>query len=366
MRVSLSYVLGISFLVGTCFCSGVSDFPHDSTDKLGRVGAWCSVLALFASEAVLVEKLVETGCDRFFTHIPGLSELKGSGISSLIGSACSLPVTCISFARFREIVWYFFFILYTGRRASPQLAREALKGLSSYIEHLNMLKEVYRELEQLLRSAEQAADQSGSGRSVDSGGDVGNGGNGGRDTQAIAKKLILLVQDAVASGEAYVVQVKNKFEVLGIYQLAQLSDEPVQKSRAMQEEATRLTHLAIDLSALDRLVRDLLSYWNSYLSGLVSTIDAQVSLCQNVYAVEQFIITMLRKNLVPVSIVSTQKPGSTTQSSIIHASSDTQKPTSGSGSINPFFGQKGLVLAAFLQMKTDSCFDKDAFSLKNT
>jgi len=352
MRMKLERLLVIGLLFPSFFYAGIGEYPSDSTDKLGRLGAWGSVLALFATEAVFVEKLVETGCDRFFAHIPGLSELKGSGVSSLLGSAIALPATCVSFARSREILWYFFFVFYTGRRASPQLAREALAGLSNYIDHLNMLKEVYRELEQLLRSAEQAAEQP----------------TGGRDSQAIAKKLILLVQDAVASGEAYIIQAKTRFELLGIYELAQYAEEPQSKFiderglpaisyiRSAREEM-RPAQLAIDLSALDRLVRDLLNYWNSYLAGLVSTIDHQVALCQNVYAVEQFIITVLRRNLVPVSISSNQKPGTPSPSIGTFSSQGSQKPSVGNGSFNNnIFGQKGLTLNVCMCLGgTDYC-----------
>ena len=107
----------------------------------------------------------------------------------------------------------------------------------------------------------------------------------------------------------------------------------------------RPAQLAIDLSALDRLVRDLLNYWNAYLAGLVNTIDHQVALCQNVYAVEQFIITVLRRNLVPVSISSNQKPGVASPSIGTFSSQGTQKPSIGNGSFNNnIFGQKGLAL----------------------
>lgn len=293
------------FLVGLILASGVysgmpaavGEFPKDTIDRLSRVGAWGSLGMLYGGGTLAIQKLVELAVARLFSNISFFEPLQNSYIPTLTGGVVAAPLACTTFTMYRDPVWYFFFVLYSGRRASPGIARAALDSLSHYVSHLTMLKDIHRDLAVLLKNAEQAAaDQQQP-----------------RDARDITSELLHLVEQAVANGEKYVISIQNKLDELGFSPEQNLEEErfPVSsKFKNLHDLIVNMDFrdelpiplggpivLEIDLSALDRLVRDLIDYWNAYLGGLVDTIDYQVVLCQKVYSMEQFIAGILRRPL---------------------------------------------------------------------
>ncbi len=276
----------------------VGEFPKDTIDRLSRVGAWGSLGMVYGGGTLAIQKLVELAVVRLFSSFSFFEPLQNSYVPTLVGGVVAAPLACATFTMYRDPAWYFFFVLYSGRRASPGIARAALDSLAHYVSHLTMLKDIHRDLAVLLKNAEQAvADQQQP-----------------REARDITSELIHLVEQAVANGEKYVISVQQKLDELGFFPEQNLEDEerfPVSpKFKNLHDSIVNMDFreelpillggpivLEIDLTALDRLVRDLIDYWNAYLGGLVDTIDYQVVLCQKVYSMEQFIAGILRRPL---------------------------------------------------------------------
>jgi len=266
--------------------AGVGEFPKDSIDRLSRVGAWGSIALLYGGAALTIQRMVELATINLFSHISFLESFQDGYAPALVGGTVAAPLTCTAFSFYREPAWYFFFVLYSGRRASPTIARIAF---DHYVNHLSMLKDINRELGVLLKNAEDAA----------------SGPLQPRDAKTITSELVRLVEQAVKNGEAYVGDVRHRLDELGFspekgeaveVQVLERFGYLVDQIRA-EESVASPVNLEIDLVALDRLVRDLIAYWNAYLTGLVDIIDYQVSLCKKVYYMEQFISGIMKRPL---------------------------------------------------------------------
>ena len=255
---------------------------------LAAAGAWGSLGLMVALGALASEKLGEEAIGYCMGRIPGLASFKKGVVPSVLSWAAVIPSSISLYAKYYDFFWYFFYVLYSGTRVSLALAVGIIDNLGLLLKHLSVLLTVREQLIKYLQQVAAAA------------------GDGGREVESLTKELVGLIDKAIAHGNAYVRSVYQMLHGLGVpvnvVGVPASSDQDIFiKMRGCKEAIMRETTLplnGVDVNVLDRLARDLIAYWESYLSGLITTIDREISVCQRVFAAEQFVSTWLNRPLL--------------------------------------------------------------------
>ncbi len=281
--VFLSHVLlGRGVELPVTITTQSDDCAVDRIDSGTKAFAWASTGALYALFALGAERTGEALVGKVSRYLPGFM----SRVTPAAAFLGALSSTSWLFVKYREIVWYANAVLYSGKRLSPYIAHEILGDLRSYVRYLEALKNMQVEMEILLAEV------------VDRGGSFITAGD-------LAKKIGQVVEE----GELYVRNVCRRLEELGLYAEEGLevfvhmatasggADHPLRAIEGMHQS------LELDTEVFDRLVADLLAYWQSYLEGLMSHIEEKMTLCQRVLSFEHVLSGVLKKPLqVPVVV----------------------------------------------------------------
>lgn len=268
---------------------GSSVIVKDKSHALSAAGAWASLIGMFAVSSFVTAKMCQDAIEWGLARVPGISSLRQTFIPALIAWTVVAPSSMALYAKYHDLLWYFYFVFYSGTRASITLAVKIISSLGLLVKHLTVLLTVR---EQLVKYLEQVAAVS----QVNS-----------QKFEEQKEELLALFDDAIEQGNAYVRSVYQVLATLGMpVQVVGVIDQPDQeifiRMRGCWEAISRETTLplnGVDVSVLDRLARDLIAYWESYLSGLIATIDHDVLMCQEVFAAEQFIATWLNRPIQP-------------------------------------------------------------------
>ncbi|HAU30429.1 MAG: hypothetical protein UV79_C0003G0030 [candidate division TM6 bacterium GW2011_GWF2_43_17] len=283
-RFLLGMVIGFEFF---CMCIGQGlelpvtipvQSPERAVDRIDsgtKMFAAASTGALFTLLALGVERVSEAVVAKVNKVFPKpiccFAPAVGL-LSSLVSTSCLL-------VKYREVVWYANAIVYSGKRLSPYIAHEILGDLRSYVRYLEALKNMQVEMEVLLAEV------------VDRGGSFITAGD-------LAKKIGQVVEE----GELYVRNVCRRLEELGLYEEEGLQVFVHGAQEYGLEPSLRIIEglpqsLELDTEVFDRLVADLLAYWQAYLESLMSHIEDKMTLCQRVLLFEHLLSGTLKKPL---------------------------------------------------------------------
>lgn len=264
--------------------------PHDFSlqSRLARIGAWATTGLLFAGGMLGVENACESTATYLTSLLPIVNRLSTSNFPRLVGGAISLPLAGYLYVKYHQLVWYLSYILYSGKQVSPIIAREIGQHLSSYVQCMEMIRQIHKELDTLIASAQACV--AGSGKEQ-------------------ALKLIGLSIDAafereLCDAQAYLSRVHSQLDAIKLSKFC----------RAYVARAGRISYAIEvpqfrdfehanfskdDIETLDHLISDILNYWHTYLTSLATSIDQRVVLCQKIHMIENFVSGVLNRPLFP-------------------------------------------------------------------
>jgi hypothetical protein len=297
----------------------------EATSYLPHTGAWASVFGVYAMGSALCYTATAATMRYALGWVPFLPPEAVNSSAFVTGLAVTVPTTATLFVHYRVPTWYFFYILYKGERVSPMLAKQAMQELSKYAQYLDTIKKIYRELEQLIKTVEQsmskppmASGHSGgvgnsSGNTSGYGGSTSQTGTGGLNNQKatpiIDPAVWLEMAAAIANGEEQLAQAQT--------QITPLLPPPPLPSKIKQPKIAHIdarwnyytnkmhqclraleqTVSETEVAELGSLAKQIVGYWHAYVTNIAHTADVQVQRCLQVYTIEQFIETVLRRDL---------------------------------------------------------------------
>lgn len=205
-----------------------------------------------------------------------------------VGAVTALPLITYLSITYYELVWYVSYIIYTGKQASPIIARETVQYLDSYVRCIQMIRATQKELEVLIEKAESAVAGSGKEQTV----------------RLIGGSIAAIFERELTDAQAYVDRVRKQLSELELtesYTAYSVRGGAVtytlDLSRLRGFEHPDFSKADIDV--LDKLIRDILDYWHTYLASLATAIDKRVLLCQKVHRLENIISGLLNRPLFP-------------------------------------------------------------------
>lgn len=273
-------------------------------NKAAQAGAWASLGFTAALFSWLNYKTCEQILESCMEYIPFLHSYheKTAKIAALTITA---PFSLVALMRYGPLVKYFFYILYAGERVSPLLARDALHDVRVYVEHLQSIKGVQKDLYDVINQINQMSQ----GDSVTP--------KREREAAAIDPALLMALEQAIQHDELYlhnVLQQLQQFlsaeELLSYAQeLSSLqgayakdysiASELQQQTQAVitQLQATVLS-MGDDTILLNNLMQGLVDYWQRYTMSLADGIDSAIRFCNEVHTAEQIISKWLDRSLL--------------------------------------------------------------------
>ncbi len=287
MRLFLSISCAGLLVFGSTTIDAV---PHDFSlqSRLARLGAWATTGLLFAGGMLGVENACEGATAYLTSLLPFVNRLSTSNFPRLVGGAISLPLAGYLYIKYHQLVWYLSYILYSGKQVSPIIAREVGQHLGSYVQCMEMIRQIHKELDTLIQSAQTCV--TGSGKEQ-------------------ALKLIGLSIDAVferelSDAQAYLNRVHRE---LADIKLDGVCKTYVARAGRMSyaieipqfRDFEHANFSKDDIEALDHLISDILNYWHTYLTSLATSIDQRVVLCQKIHMLENFVSGVLNRPLFP-------------------------------------------------------------------
>lgn len=269
-------------------------------NKTARVGALASLGFLTALGSFLTYKTCEQIFDAGLGYVPFLRSYheKTAKIAAL---TVAFPVSIVAFMKYGFLTHYFFYILYAGERVSPLLARDALHDVRVYVEHLQTIKSVQKELYEVIDQINALSSQKDSQK---------------KDRTPIVEAHILMQLDqAIKHDDEYLQSVLTQLQLfLSPQELDQfvqeLSSYKYHKGYCIAPELQGHTQAIItqlqstvqclgdDVLVLNNLMMGLVDYWQKYTMALAEGIDASLRFCNEVHTLEQVITKWLDRSLL--------------------------------------------------------------------
>lgn len=288
--------------------------------RTGSLVAWASTLGAYVGGGLVLNKGVAMATSGTLGWLTNLSPETDVAVGSWVGMLTAVPLTIWAYASYREIVWYIAYITWTGQRYSPLMAQKALKHLAQYVNHLNMLKNIHKELSALIDSATEYADAIHHGELVVGGNvkptnpllqlgdhDILHDTLQDSTTPPCNADLISSLQSAIAESEKKVTMMHQTLAQCGFYKSWRdccctrfFGREPRAIEMALyrtcqlietwisRDEKPTINHA--EVAILDRLIRELLAYWHDYVTGLTLSLEKEIGLCQAIYKIEQMMV----------------------------------------------------------------------------
>lgn len=295
----------------TCVSASCSGLQKKEPDIIPSIAAWGSLSALTVSGGFLAYKALGSSVDAVFSRLP-LINRQHEYLSTVVSRSAMAPLLALWSLRYSKLAWYFFYVFYSGEHISPQLAYDAMNDLKIYVQHLNTIKEVQKELNAVVVEINQAVNELESVQETET----------SRRTckRAIDPDLMAKLNELIVSNEAHVAEIiaqlreimPNNSELEAVIAaILQSSGQVAPAQRAgsfLHEQAQAVVahiqagakDLGYDAQVLNDLVKNLIEYWQKYTIGLAVSIDTVLQRCHAVHAIEQFIVTTLD---VPLNLV---------------------------------------------------------------
>ncbi|MCL5436673.1 MAG: hypothetical protein M1549_02240 [Candidatus Dependentiae bacterium] len=273
------------FLIPSKDLLGAQDFALQG--RLARWGAWGATTLLFAGGLLGTEQAVKDTIAYLTAKLPFGSVIAESQVPRIVGWTVALPLMGYLYISYHEFIWYFTYIICSGKQASPILAREIARHLNSYVQCMKVIRETHSELNKLLADAEACVDTVGAKEAL---------------RRVGASVDTLFVQELTRADE-YVAQARTRIARLGLGHANENRTHDAETS--MRRLDLRRVSIVepdfskADVDILEGLVKDMLTYWHDYLTSLAAAINKRILLCQKVDVIEKFIALVLNRPLFP-------------------------------------------------------------------
>jgi hypothetical protein len=271
-------------------------------NRLAQSAAWVSFICSSYMSAFVSYKTLSEFLDKCFLQIPFIKDYH-EGLARNASVIILTPAVLVMLMKYASLSWYFYYMLYSGERASPLLAQEALRNLTLYVHHLKVVKSVQKELLEVIDQINQALKEQT------------------KQSASIDPLLLTQLEETISHNEAYIQQVLLQLhQFLSDEDIHQYTDyeqmlflSEIEKSNSassatadLEEQMHTIVHhlqtsgidWGYDCMLLNHLIQELIDYWQQYTIGLAEGIDNALHFCQNVYFVEQVIINVLDRTLV--------------------------------------------------------------------
>lgn len=287
-------------------------------NSLARYGAWASlgVTSLIASYM-----LYKTGVQSFDAALLKLPFFNAyhADTAPALSLLVATPVSAVALMKYGPLAWYFFYMMYAGERMSPVLARNALRDVQVYVQHLHVIKAIQQDLFDIIEQINQAATVPVSADNVQFPAAMPEAlQKNVPEIIMIDPAILIELQHALEHDEEYVHEIIQQLQLfLSIQELNEFEQELQIKSAAvvyaiayeLQDQAQAIINvlkisegqdMGDDAAILNHLIKDLVTYWQNYTKSLADGIDASVRFCNHVHLVEQVIVGWLDRSLLCV------------------------------------------------------------------
>lgn len=284
-------------------------------NKLARYGAWASLGIVSLMSAYITYKTGVQCVDSLMRYAPFLDAYRADA-APIMGLMATLPLSSVALMKLGPLAWYFFYIIYAGERMSPVLARNALRDVQVYVQHLHIIKAIQQDLLAIIEQINEAATVTVSTANVQLPLEIPASLKKKSKGMVIDPEILANLQEAIAHDEEYVYVILQQLQkFLTEEELAQFEQELQIKSATvvyaiayeLQDQAQGIIEvlkmsegqdMGDDAAILNHLVKDLIVYWQSYTQSLADGIDASVRFCNDVHLVEKMIVNWLDRSLL--------------------------------------------------------------------
>lgn len=271
----------------------------------GKVAAWTTTLLVALLGTGFCYKLCSDLIDGVLRRMP-LVDAYHDAMARVAGAAIAVPLASVGLMKYGPFVWYGTYILYAGERVSPLLARSILHDIQVYVQHLDTVKSVEKELREAIAQINALV------------------GVGKRTMQPqsvprarIDPAILAHIEELIAHNEAEIQEIVATLQLyLPKEEIAQcmyalnrgqkapvytIAPELLEQAQAIVDRLKLLTtDLGDDAAALNLLIHELIEYWQNYTYGLAKSIRVDLRFCNEVHMLEQFVVNWLDRPLLCV------------------------------------------------------------------
>lgn len=209
-------------------------------------------------------------------------------LSGFVGGAIAIPLVTYLYINYHELAWYFSYVMYSGKQASPAIARKITQYLDSYIRCMEMMSDIQKQLDATIQKAEKSVIGSGKEQTI----------------RLVRASIAAVFERELADAQRYCDQTRERLGKLELTDVCTTYSPrggkvlyKIDLSSLRQFESRSLSR--VEIQTLDNLVKNILEYWHAYLTSLALAIDKQIALCKQVHALERFVSTVLNRPLLP-------------------------------------------------------------------
>ena len=300
--------------------SGLNEKPAQLGQNVAaRFGAWTSLGLVSLISAYVTYKTVQETVDAAMGSLPLFKDYHAD-TSHVMSLMATVPLSAIALMKLGPLAWYSFYMIYAGERMSPVLARNALRDLQVYVQHLHVIKAIQQDLFAIIDEINQAATvTTASTPNVQLPLEIPETLNKKQyDTPIIDPTVLVNLQEAIVHNQEYVHVILQQLlpflpqeELSAFEQDIQIKSATVVYAIAyeLQDQAQAIIDvlkmsegqdMGDDAVVLNHLIKDLIMYWQSYTQSLADGIDSSVRFCNDVHLVEQLIVSWLDRSLLCV------------------------------------------------------------------
>jgi len=279
----------------------VTDSQKIAVSPLGknltaRLGSWASMGFLAAMSSFLTYKSFEQVFDTGISYIPFLRSYRQE-TAKIAALTMAFPLSIAILMKYGSLSNYFFYILYSGERVSPLLARDALHDVRVYVEHLQTIKNVQKELNEVIDQINALALQK---KNDSSSVDAASG---------IDAHILVQLDQAIKHDDDYLQAVLAQLQLFlsweeinhfmqerSFYRYSKsvqgycVAPELQGQTQAIITQLQSTAQgLGDDALVLNNLMKGLVDYWQNYTVALADGINAALRFCNEVYVLEQII-----------------------------------------------------------------------------
>ena len=271
-------------------------------NKRAKIAAWLTTALVGALGVAGLYVTVHSLFDSVMQTIPLLQDYRGEIVRVASGTV-TLPIAVVATMKWSPEVWYACYILYSGERMSPLLARNVLHDIKIYVQHLSTIKAVERDLQVAIDQINMLS------------------GNSGADNkknirvQLIDPHILQKLHELINADEAHIQHVLEQLQEylseaeiesyvasMGVkHKAASFADELFAQAQDLVDHLKGFSmDLGKDAKILTELVEGLVVYWQEYTQSLAAVIDADLVFCKEIHALEQFMANWLERALLCV------------------------------------------------------------------
>lgn len=266
-------------------------------NRLAQFGAWSSLALTSAIGSFLTYKTAEQIFENIFIKLPFLNSYYRE-CAKIATLTTTLPLSLVAFIKSEALLRYFFYILYAGERVSPLLARDALHDVRIYVQHLQTIKSVQKELYDVINQINELSQQKKNIRDA-------------RINQDILNELTEMLKHDDAYIQTILLQLQKFLPQEELIQfLEELSHYSNSRDYCIAPELEGQTQAIInqlqmsisslgdDSLVLNCLMKGLVNYWQNYTASLADGINLALQFCNEVHFLEQIISKWLNRSLL--------------------------------------------------------------------